>query len=76
MNAVTVFGVLALTFMMAMYSLEARHRGYTLAFALGCLLSSVYGFMIGARPFGVVEIIWCGFALRKFQRRRDQPSLN
>jgi hypothetical protein len=26
--------------------------------------------------FGVVEIIWSAFALRKFQRRRDQPNLN
>ena len=74
MNATTVFGVLALTFMMAMYSLEGRHRRFTLAFAFGCLLSSAYGFLIGAWPFGVVEIIWCAFALRKFQRRRDQPS--
>jgi hypothetical protein len=74
MNAVTVFGVLALTFMMAMYSLEARHRGYTLAFAFGCSLSSVYGFLIGAWPFGVVELIWCGVALRKFQQRLGRSS--
>jgi hypothetical protein len=74
MNTTTVFGVLALTLMMAMYSLERRHRGFTLAFAIGCLLSSLYGFLIGAWPFGVVEIIWCGVALRKFQLRRDQPS--
>jgi hypothetical protein len=26
MSEITVFGVLALTFMMAMYSLEGRHR--------------------------------------------------
>jgi hypothetical protein len=45
-----------------------------LAFAFGCLLSSVYGFLSGAWPFGVVEIIWCGVALRKFQLRRGQPS--
>jgi hypothetical protein len=74
MNAITVFGVLALTSMMAAYSLERRHRGFTLAFAFGCLLSSVYGFLIGAWPFGAVEIIWCGVALRKFQLRRGQPN--
>ncbi|SRR6266849_663874 len=62
MNEITVFGVLALTFMMAMYSLEGRHRRFTLAFAFGCLLSSAYGFLIGAWPFGVVEITWCAFA--------------
>ena len=68
----TVFGVLALAFMMAMCALEARHPGFTLAFAFGCLLSSAYGFLIGAWPFGVVEIIWCGVALRKFQLRLRQ----
>lgn len=74
MNAITVFGVLALTFMMAMYSLEGRHRRFTLAFAFACLLSSVYGFLIGAWPFGVVEIMWCVVALRKFQAGRADPK--
>ena len=58
------------------YSLEGRHRRFTLAFAFGCLLSSAYGFLIGAWPFGFVEIIWCAFALRKFELRRRQPSPN
>lgn len=74
MNAITAFGVLAVTFMMVMYALEGQHRAFTLAFAFGCLLSSLYGFLVGAWPFGVVEIIWCGVAVRKFQLRRDQPS--
>src|SRR5437588_4430523 len=49
---------------------------FTLAFAFGCFLSSVYGFVIGAWPFGVVEIICFVVALRKFQSQRHQPSLN
>jgi hypothetical protein len=65
-SGVTAFGVVALTFMMVMYSLERRHAGFTLAFAVGCLLSSIYGFLAGAWPFGVVELVWCGVALRKF----------
>jgi hypothetical protein len=36
----TLFGALAVTFMMLMYALEHRHRGFVLAFACGCLLSS------------------------------------
>jgi hypothetical protein len=64
---ITVYGVLALTFMMAMYALERRGRLFVLAFALGCLLSSVYGFLSGAWPFGVVEAIWCGIALQRFR---------
>ncbi len=66
MSAVTIYGVLALSFMMLMYALEARHRGYVLGFAVGCALSSLYGFLAGAWPFGVVELIWSGVALRRF----------
>jgi len=66
MDPVTIFGVIAVTFMMLMYALEARGRGFILAFALGCLLSSAYGFLFGAWPFGVVEAIWAGVALRRY----------
>jgi len=64
--AVTIYGVLAVTFMMGMYALERRGRIFIALFALGCVLSSVYGFLSGAWPFGVVELIWSGIALRRF----------
>lgn len=48
---VTVYGVVALSFMMAMYALEGRHRLFVAGFALGCVLSSAYGFISGAWPF-------------------------
>ena len=48
--AVTIYGVCALTFMMGMYALEGRGRIFVLAFALGCALSSSYGFLSGACP--------------------------
>jgi hypothetical protein len=66
--AVTVFGVCAVSFMMAMYALERRHRCFVLAFAVGCLLSSAYGFLAGTWPFGVVEVLWSAIALRRFRR--------
>jgi hypothetical protein len=53
--------------MMLMYALEQRHRRFTLGFACGCLLSSVYGFVAGTWPFGVVEAIWAAIALRRYQ---------
>ena len=65
--AVTLYGVAALTFMMLMYALERRGRGFVLAFAFGCVLSSVYGFLSGAWPFGVVELIWAAIALRRYR---------
>ena len=66
---ITAFGVLAVSLMMAAYAAERRHRRFVLAFAVGCLLSSAYGFLAGAWPFGVIEIIWAGVALRRYQTR-------
>jgi hypothetical protein len=66
-SAVTLYGVVALSFMMVMYALERRGRIFVLAFALGCLLSSIYGFLSGAWPFGVVEGIWCVIAVQRFR---------
>lgn len=66
--AVTLYGVCAVTFMMVMYALEHRDRRFILAFSAGCLLSSVYGFLSGAWPFGVVEVIWAGVAIRRYLR--------
>ncbi|HEV3266554.1 MAG TPA: hypothetical protein VG014_13595 [Acidimicrobiales bacterium] len=65
--AVTIYGVCAVSFMMVMYALERRGRGFILAFAVGCLLSSAYGFLSGAWPFGVVEFIWSGIAVRRYR---------
>lgn len=76
MDAVTLYGVCAVTFMMVMYALERRGRGFVLAFAAGCLLSSAYGFLSGAWPFGVVEAIWAAVAVHRFlgaPPRRPDP---
>lgn len=66
MNWVTLYGVCAVTFMMVMYALEHRGNVFVLLFAFGCVLSSAYGFLSGAWPFGVVEGIWCVIALRRY----------
>jgi len=65
----TVYGVVVLTFMMMMYALEGRGRWFVLAFALGCALSSSYGFASGTWPFGVVEALWCAIAVHRFTRK-------
>jgi hypothetical protein len=67
----TIYGACAVTFMMCMYALEARHRRFVLAFALGCLLSSGYGFASGTWPFGVVEAVWALIALRRYRVRPE-----
>jgi hypothetical protein len=65
----TIYGACVVTFMMVMYALEARHRRFVLAFALGCALSSSYGFLSGTWPFGVVEAIWALVAVRRYRER-------
>jgi hypothetical protein len=67
-SGITIYGVVVLTFMMIMYALEHRDRRFVLAFALGCALSSSYGFLSGAWPFGVVEAIWCLIAIHRYYR--------
>jgi len=64
----TLAGVVVLSFMMIMYALEGRGRRFVLLFALGCALSSAYGFASGAWPFGVVELIWAGVAVNRHHR--------
>ena len=66
-GVLTLFGAAAVTFMMLMYALEHRHRGFIFAFGCGCLLSSAYGFLAGTWPFGVVELIWAGIAFHRYR---------
>jgi hypothetical protein len=68
MDALTLFGLAAVTTMLACYAMEERHRGWTLGFAVACLAGSAYGFLQGAWPFGVVEAVWALVAARKWWR--------
>ena len=69
MNVLTSFGFLAVTAMLVTYALENRSRWFTLGFAGACVLGSIYGFLQGAWPFGVVELIWAGVAVYRWYRR-------
>lgn len=68
----TLSGVAALT-MMLMYALERRHSAFILAFASGCVLASLYGFISGAWPFDVVEAIWAAVAIHRYRRFVNPP---
>jgi hypothetical protein len=69
MDALTIFGALAVSSMLLFYALEARAAVFVLAFAVGCLASSAYGFLQGAWPFGVVEAVWAVVAFRRWRKR-------
>jgi hypothetical protein len=66
MDILTGFGLFAVTAMLVTYALEERHQGFILAFAGACALGSIYGFLQGAWPFGVVEAIWALVAVRRW----------
>ena len=69
MDALTAFGLFAVTAMLLCYAFEARSRWFILAFAGACALGSVYGFLQGAWPFGLVEGIWGFVAIRRWVQR-------
>jgi hypothetical protein len=66
MDTLTAFGLIAVTAMLVCYALEERSPWFILAFAVSCALGSMYGFLQGAWPFGVVETIWAAVALRRW----------
>lgn len=75
MDRLTEFGVFAVTAMLVFYSLEKRSDWFILAFAASCVLASIYGFLQGAWPFGIVEAVWSVVALRRWWVER-RSSLN
>lgn len=77
MDSLSMFGLFAILFMLLCYLMEERSPWWTLGFAFGCLLSSTYGFLQGAWPFGWVELLWTGIAVRRWwlalaKRRLDE----
>jgi hypothetical protein len=65
-DALTLYGLFAVSAMLICYALESRGRIWILAFAGSCLLGSSYGFLQGAWPFGLVEAVWAVVALRRW----------
>ena len=68
MDALTLFGLFAVSAMLVTYALEERSAWFILLFAGPCALGSIYGFLQGAWPFGLVEAIWSLVALRRWFR--------
>ena len=66
MDALSLFGLAAVAAMLVFYALEGRSPWFVLAFAGACIAASLYGFLQGAWPFGVVEAIWAIVAARRW----------
>ena len=70
MDLLSLFGLFAVTMMLVTYALEDRSPWFILAFAAACVLGSIYGFLQGAWPFGVVEVVWALVAFRRWYLSR------
>jgi len=70
MDALTLYGLLSVSLMLAFYALESWSHWFVLAFAGSCVMSSVYGFLQGAWPFGLVEGVWTLVAASRWRRLR------
>ena len=74
MDWLTLFGLIAVGAMILFYSLEEWSPVFILAFAAACLLASIYGFLQGAWPFGLVEGVWSVVAVRRYMRVRRRAE--
>jgi hypothetical protein len=71
MDRLTLFGLVAVIAMLVCYALEDRSPWFVLGFALACVLGSVYGFLQGAWPFGLVEAVWSAVAARRWWQKNE-----
>lgn len=69
MDRLTLLGLFAVTAMLICYAFEDRSHWFVLAFAGACLLGSAYGFLQGAWPFGLLEVIWAIIAAQRWRTR-------
>jgi hypothetical protein len=75
MSLLSAFGLFAVTAMLVCYALEKRSPWWVLGFSIACWLGSAYGYLQGAWPFGIVEMIWGLVAFRRWMKARPTTNL-
>jgi hypothetical protein len=74
-DRLTGFGLFAVTAMLVTYALENRSHWFILAFAGACVLGSIYGFLQGAWPFGLVEGVWAIVAAYRWHGLKTKSGI-
>ena len=74
MDRLTLFGLFASTAMLVFYALEKRSHWFILAFSGSCVLASIYGFLQGAWPFGVLEAVWTVVVFKRWADLRKMQN--
>ncbi|MCL4444225.1 MAG: hypothetical protein M1468_03800 [Candidatus Thermoplasmatota archaeon] len=75
-SALNVFGSIDLTVMLLFYIYENSRPIYSVLFGITCIGSSAYGFLSGTWPFGVIELVWAVFSIKKFFTRNNKTLQN
>jgi len=75
MDTLAAYGFLSVILMLVFYALEGKGSVFVLLFAVSCVMASVYGFLQGAWPFGMVEAVWSVVALRRWYVRMKSEKV-
>jgi hypothetical protein len=74
MSTLSLFELFAVTGMLFFYAVKDRNPWYVLAFAGACALGSLYGFLQGAWPFGLIEAMFAGVAVYPWRQRMNDAK--
>jgi hypothetical protein len=70
------FGAAGVTLMLFAYAHEKISPNCALLCAVGCLMAAAYGFVQGAWPLGIAQVVWAVAAVRRWRaavRRHRRP---
>jgi hypothetical protein len=70
MTILSLFGLFAVTAGVVFYAMEDFSRWFILALGVSTALASIYAFLQGAWPYGLIEIVWTVAALWRWWPRR------
>ena len=73
LNAVEVFGIIAITTMVVAYALEKQGKFFIILFAFGCAMATSYAYLINSYPFMIAEAIWAVIAFWRWYHV-DEPE--
>jgi hypothetical protein len=76
MDQLTAFGLFAIIVQLICYGFEHRSPWFIFVFAFGCIMGSIYGFLQGAWPFGVMEIFWTILAFQRWWKAKSAYTAN
>jgi len=68
-DALSLFGLAAVSASLLCYVMEARSPWWTLGFAAANLAAAIYGFLQGAWPFGLIELFWMAAAFVRWRKQ-------